>query len=339
MADNIIKVIKIKIKGKDVTIDINKLKIIEDLMAIMYYEYNDKHEINLRKKIIVENGTINGEIGETVELKISKKVKIGKFKIIGEENNKKIIKPTEDNELFSKIEDHDVSNYSSFIWKKCEGRDNLGKIEKYKPNSIEDYTSKGLFEIYYKCIENSLLYDINEAKATAMYSYLAIRDVLNYKLKEKGYVVSNPNVFINGINTEFDALIVKKGNENKFIYNIEDVYSVIEIKSSGYFASKKILNDKKKTNNFINYVEANRKNLYNIPYIYLSVYESFGVKKDSIHYYEYLLANLSTLEKNVIGIFCGTKKKSGKLLVPYNNNLDDIIDKLLKKIKKRKLDK
>lgn len=52
------------------------------------------------------------------------------------------------------------------------------------------------------------------------------------------YRVSEPNVYIQGCNTEWDALILKKDSFNILgcnLYNLQDVVAVLEYKSSGLF--------------------------------------------------------------------------------------------------------
>ncbi len=84
------------------------------------------------------------------------------------------------------------------------------------------------------------------------------------------YFVAGPSVFVDGLSTEFDALIVKKtantgGDRNAYLK--DDVKLVIEVKKHGFYF-KKIEGGYEIREYFKQYLNAN------IPFVYLSVKES-----------------------------------------------------------------
>lgn len=325
-------------KGNDIEINVSnflkRTSIDETLKMILYYEYQN-HVIKHREKITIEN--LNCDKDEKIELISKSNYNLGQYIV----TDKDTVKPL-NYDLFSLIDDKSF-NIDSPIWETCKGKDNLEKINIYK-GKIKDnkfldseYANNGLLEMFYDSILKMNEFTSSEKienKASAMCSYLVIREMFNRKFQERGldYKISLPNVFIRGINTEFDALIVK--NDKELIYEVKDVYGAIEIKTKGYFADKEQLRDTNEKSNFITYLSKNKDLFKNKPFIYLSMYESFGLREDSVHYYNYLRANISSenLKDFVTGIFCVTKRKKDELLIPYEYDLDEIIDKIVQKI-------
>ena len=336
MVKNIIIYDNVRKKMVNINISnfLKRTNIDETLKMILYYEY-ENHNIKYRDKIYIEN--LNCKENEKIELIFESKLNLGKYIVI----EKNIVKPLNFN-LFSLIDDKDY-DFTNIIWNTCVGKENLKKINFYKDvikEKIEndnfldcEYANNGLLEMFYNSILEMNEFtssDKIENKASAMCSYLAIREMFNRKFRERNldYKISLPNVFIKGINTEFDALIVK--DDNKLIYDFDDVYGMIEIKTKGYFANKNQL----MSNTFVNYLSKNKDIMIDKIFIYLSMYESFGLKDNSVHYYNYLRANMTSkdLKDFIIGIFCVTKRKKDELLIPYEYDLDEIIDKVVKKI-------
>ena len=324
-----------------------KKTIIQDLKVLLLCEYNDDNKLVFRQEIKVLD-KIPSDCKKVI-IKISSKREIGIAEVIDEYH----IKPLEifiENEhtdkiedLFKTIENHDVEKYKCLtknninIWEKnnCKGKEKLKEI-KYNSSdkhSIKEKYLSGLFKIYYdSLVYSSIINSIEriEGKANAMASYIAIKNNLDKYLKEKKIAISNPNVFIKDINMEFDALIVNKDSKEKFFFDNDEVNSLIEIKSSGLFLSKDNLID----NGFIKYITSHEKKQQELrkKYIYFSLYESYGQRDSSIHYYEFLLANLSTLDKNkYIGVFCALKKDQNHYLIPYEYDLEKILKRILEK--------
>ena len=330
--------------------------IIQDLKCLLYLDLNklnknDKFNINnlLRDKIIVDQN-FKEYIGKDILLKTNieifernkktkiyeavgeKKIELGYFHVLDEYT----IKPSTINNdyLFDLIEKHTINDYSG-IWnnlknKKClnDYMDSYYKQDKSK--IIKKYIYNGMFELYYKMLlEEAKMNNLNRisGKASAMCSYLATKKVFNDFFNRNGYdlEVSNPNVFIKDNNIEYDAVIIKKNknNTNKYIFDTDEVIAIIELKTSGCFYSKEQLDN----NEFINYIK--NSNPLNKKFIYLSLYESFGDKKTSIHYYEYLLCNISSIA-NSYGIFCATKRNQKTILIPYEYDLDEILNNIFK---------
>lgn len=331
--------------------------IIQDLKCLLYFDLNKlnrnkEFDINylLRDKIIC-NFDFSKYIGKDILLKTEVNlfdrikdtkeyvkngkhviVDLGCFHVIDNNTIRPVIVNNLDDCLFELIEKHNVNNYSG-IWVNFDDKKYLKSyVEDYydfdKASIIKKYIYNGLLELYYRMlVEEAKLNNLNrvEGKATAMCSYLATKKVFNDFFDRNGYdlEVSNPNVFIKNTNIEYDAIIIKKNknNVNKFIFDEKDVEAIIELKTSGCFISKNDL----KNGEFIKYIKDS--NPLDKKFIYLSLYESFGDRDTSVHYYEYLLCNLATI-KNSFGIFCATRKNQKNLLIPYEYDLDKILKKI-----------
>lgn len=364
-----IKNIKLANYGKNYEINIENFlnkESIQDLQVLMFYEYKDENSKELKLRESIEVGEIKKkETPIKIVIKTGKTEKtIGTAEVIDEHHikpkniiiNNKEINDIED--MFELIKEHDINKYKSIdkigidIWENCTGKKELEKYlkeyyfkektEQEKKQITKKYIS-GLFRIYYDSLVYSSIINSTkqiEGKANAMASYIAIKEYL----ERKGFIISNPNVFIKNINMEFDALIIEKEAKNNFYFEKDEVNSLIEVKTSGFFSSKKELRSKtkeekdknkdEKENAFIEYVKDHlkkqeKKELEHKKYIYFSLHESYGSKDTSVHYYEYLFANLLTLDKNkYIGIFCALKKEQNKYLIPYEYDLDKILKKI-----------
>ena len=331
--------------------------IIQDLKLLLFFQIKGKKLIE-REKIDIVNEDINlleykdktisleTEIPDFIKNKEdyiesgkNRIIKLGNYEVI----DKKTIKPLNCEQLFEIIKEKNYESYTSDIWKDCIGKDNLNKFfDNYKKDEkiIDNYINNDLLKIYYfMLLESSKINNEKRiaGKVSAMCSYLAVKKYLkkyfddNKDDNKLEYEVSNPNVFIKNNNREYDALVIKKkeNNNEKFLFSKEDVVATIEIKTSGYFTSKEKLLTNEGTNEFIKYLKDEK--IEGIPHIYISLYESFGEKSSSIHYYEYLLANLSSLEEDeYYGIFCCTKKDQNCFLIPYEYDLNIILDKIFK---------
>lgn len=337
--------------------------IIQDLKCLLYYDLNKinrnkKFDINniLRDKIILCNADLSKYLNKTIilyaDIDLFKRsveeekiiyekdgsliIELGYFDVI----EKNIVKPHKytsiDDSLFELIEQHNINNYSG-IWENYEDKNNLNSYlnnyyELDKAAIIEKYINNGMFELYYRMlVEEAKLNNKKriEKKAAAMCSYLATKRVLNDFFDRNDYdlEVSNPNVFVKNNNIEYDALIIKKNknNSHKFIFAESDVVAIIELKTSGYIMPKELLAE----GEFIKYIKNSNK--INKKFIYLSLYESFGSRDNSVHYYEYLLCNLKNRKlKDSYGIFCATKKNQKNLLIPYQYDLEETLTKILK---------
>jgi len=106
-------------------------------------------------------------------------------------------------------------------------------------NTIEDNKDKyinGLFKYYYESMiqlfnDNNTFQSVG--KITAMSSYIIAKSFF----KKKKKIVSYPNVFIKNFNAEFDMLILKKGiKANKYVYEMDEVEAIVELKSNGIIA-------------------------------------------------------------------------------------------------------
>lgn len=355
----IIKHIELENYGINFQVDIENFlnkTIIQDLKILIFGEYNNSNNLTFRKSLITINDIPNEyNIGDSIELKISKKIVIGRGTIIQKNKvkvtevciNNRDVFSNDINDMFELIPSHDI-DYESYdsngnnIWEYCKGKDRL-KRKKYSKDKNESEIKKtylnGLFKIYYDSIVYScFVNNINkiEGKLSALTSYISIKNNMDKYLESKNLKISNPNVFIKNVNIEFDALIVNKNVSDEYFFDSSDVKAIIEIKSSGFFCKKDDLiyskYDSESKDWFIEYITEHEKykELANIPYVYLSIYESFGQKKSSVHYYEFLLSNLLSLNNNYIGMFCGTKKDSNVYLIPYDYDINELLERIIK---------
>ena len=364
-----LKLGKIKLTNYGITYEIDvanmiQKTIIQDLKVLIFGEYvineDNTYKLEMRKSPI-QADNIPSDIDEVI-LMVDNQI-IGTARITSE-NNKRVMYVKEIkigdsltnkiDDLFELIEEHDIDdycskdNYGDNIWQHCKGKDKLKKL-KYDSNNLKNIKDKylsGLFKIYYDSIMYSSFMNSLpriEGKASAMASYIAIKNYLNYYFKKEklDLTVSHPNVFIKNINKEFDALVIKGNKADEYFYDYDDVKTIIEIKSSGFFSAKADLirsyhtkdDDTPQEDAFIDYITDYEKDLTNkqqkIQYIYLSIYESFGQRNTSTHYYEFLLANLLHLDDDkYVGIFCGLKSDSNRYLIPYEYDIEKILGKI-----------
>ena len=188
-------------------------------------------------------------------------------------------------------------------------------------NNIEEYTS-GLFKYYYdfliQCLEdNNNYFFIN--KMTAASSYIIAKKYF----EDKGYIVSQPNVFIRNFNVEFDMLLLNNNvDTTKLIYEQKEVKEIVELKASGIVGySKDIDNKKDKKYNNKNYFQA-----------YITFDQEYQKKQNKLEEYDkdtednYVTKDYEKIKNEILKIpftyFCfyesNTKNKA------YENMYNDI---------------
>lgn len=128
----------------------------------------------------------------------------------------------------------------------------LNKDEKVKI----DYISN-MFKYYYDFIfqlfhDNDNYYAI--PKITAMSSYLIAKEYF----ERRGKIVSSPNVFIKGFCAEFDLLLLNKKDDNKYVFDIDEVEAIVELKANGIVGYRQ--EDKKDPRWFYQYINLNQTN-------------------------------------------------------------------------------
>jgi len=312
--------------------DYKNILLLQEMKFIILYEpvYNNKTIISIkpREQLYVFDLLPDEYIGKEVTVKIKKHV-IGTYKVINK--NALAIVNFNHNLLFNKI---DINKHNDYVWPKkdIEVLDSYLKRSKYNKLSIDELFNQSidLLTMYYKVIVNNIKFNPIKLgnKVSAMNSYISIRDTLNKWFKDNNYpfVVSLPNVFIRGINTEYDYLIVNKDKKDEFIFNEEDVIALGEIKTSGYFCSKEDLYDNTEYS-FINYL--NRLKQIDKPLIYTCIYET---DSETVHYYEYTLSNILDMKNmDIFGIYCLTRSDSDHFDIPYEYDLNNILLNIFKK--------
>lgn len=154
-----------------------------------------------------------------------------------------------------------------------------------------------------------------ENKFSAYCSYLAIKDVFKSLFKDK-YVLSQLDSFVKKNKYEYDALLIKTKSDER-LFDMADVFSTIEIKTSGYFKSK---NDESLIDNFEKYNK--NQHIEGKQHIYIAVSES-------VNYYFDTYSVLKVLGDNYVGIFCKFQIDNEKICIPLEYDLE----KLMKLIK------
>ncbi len=328
--------LSIKIAGRtyDLSVLYNKLKL-QDIRLFLHYDLinNDsdiKSSLPLRKEIILENCSFDEEyIEEQISLSVkvtthkdSGSIKLGDFIV----KNHNTLIPLGDDTLFEVY----TSNLQGYLKRTSEHSQNQKHIKETEEIIREKYFLNGMLKLYSDAVFNEIRLNSDEklsSKASAMCSYIAIRDNLNNYFKRNNipFAVSNPNVFIiNSANSEVehDALVINKNYcssiNSQYFFDKEAVEAVIEIKTGGFFSSK----DKDLNSYFKKYV--NHEKVEDIKYIYFSVSESFSVKKSSRNYYTSLFSTLSNIE-NAYGIFAGINKGSKTMVIPYEYDLEALL--------------
>ena len=251
MEKNVLKFSEVSINGMTLHTEFLYHRLLkQDVKILLLTEYIN-NSLNFRKQLTITNyeKDINLNIGDMVILnaatdKINKyKISIGKAKVKKINNNSIVVKPYEiiiDNKLSANIDDMFCPLESRII--------NVKYLEKEYPSVFDEYKKRynnylnkldkkkyinGLFKTYYDSIiqyfkDNSNYYSIS--KVTAMSSYLNAKKYF----EDKDKIVSNPNVFIKDFHLEFDLLLLKKGvNKRKFIFNLDEVEAIVELKSNG----------------------------------------------------------------------------------------------------------
>lgn len=362
------KNLKIRLLNENISFDISSLynrMRVQDIKMILHhtmvYDRSAKKcLLQSRERIEFENCNLSKYEGRNIDISIKISISddesgnkndshtnpriitlnIGVFNVISENE----LQPKDDKDLFKIIDRFYAKDYivKSAVWNGMGDSPEFKKLEEcykeYKEVPSEEiknlYFQNGMLKIYYDAVIETLKVNNTKriaGKASAMCSYLAIKDYLNNYFEDgHEFEVSNPNVFVNNRNTEFDALVVKKAknNNDKYFFEEDDVEAVIEIKTCGYFSSKdELINVGKKNNGFKEYIENGK--LENKKYIYFSISESFGSRAESIHFYEYLFSTMSK-DKNEFGIFCGVNKDQNTILIPYEYDLNKLLKEIFK---------
>jgi len=110
-----------------------------------------------------------------------------------------------------------------------------------------------------------------------------LKKFIDKKLQATGsqFATSESNCFINGFPYEFDLLIVNKNATNEFpnIFNLSDVKTIIEIKTSGIIGSKDQVFDtlERLKGDFENVKQKNP----NINFIYITIFERGEPKENN----------------------------------------------------------
>lgn len=327
-----------KVKIDDMIIDVKKLRDKFDnreWKAYLLFDY-DNNIFNFRKELeIIEPIIPNGEI--IIKLPVSMDSNCEKSRI-------KLCKGIAKNNIITNLKLYVNNNkcstnqYDLFKILDNDERDiPIRKKFKYKNENISEYVNS-LFRIYYNHIKyyisnfnNAKLDSLKKGtrnKAIAMASYLSIRNYINYRYKEQ-CVVSEANVFIKNIFTEYDFLILKKDVKiNQGYYEPNDVYAAVEIKTSGFFPSNS-QNIVKDFNDLI----VGETTYIDVPLIYIAIHEgsSCGNKKEQAHYfYEECLNVIKKSKKKVYGLFIAIKVGNHQFIVPYDFDFDSVIREIIK---------
>ncbi len=303
MNEVIIKEIKIKDNKYKIPTLINRL-LRKDLKLLILTKYDKNNNLILNDNIqIIDQEKIKLEIDKEYILKC-KNIIIGQATYKGNttfEATKIYInnEPKDIKDLFKDMNDEQSTN-----------------------KEIETYTS-GLFKYYYdfliQCLEdNNNYFFIN--KMTAASSYIIAKKYF----EDKGYIVSQPNVFIKNFNVEFDMLLLnKEEDKNKIIFDTEDVKAIVELKASGIVGySEKIDNKENKIYNNKNYFQA-----------YITYDQDYQKRQNKLKEYDkdikepYVEKDYETIKKEIIKIpfiyFCFYESNS-KTNEAYKNMYNDI---------------
>lgn len=334
-----VELTKIKLDGK--IIDLKKLRNTFDnreWKAYILFTYK-KDELKFRKEIeIIEtkNEFSDGEViiklpsCDTTNTKTSKTI-IGKGII---KNNR-----IRNLKIYINSEEYPENPYNLFRFLTTEELNiDIRKQYRYKNNNIDEYANS-IFKIYYNHIKYYLsnFHDYNyqtmkkglRNKSTAMVSYLAIKDYLENKYKDR-LIVSESNVFIKNNFTEYDFLILKTETKiNRGCYEENDIYAAVEIKTSGFFPSK----SQNFNEEFEELIQKETHNL-NVPLLYIAIHEgsSCGKKnKNSNYFYENSLDIIKKYSNKIYGLFVAIKVGNNQFIVPYDFNLDNTINEIINK--------
>lgn len=293
MIDVIIK--EAEINDKDYVIDdISNRLLNKELRLLLLTEYKGK-ELKIKNSIKIKADT-KLNIKDEVRLKVSSRIIIGIGIVKGIEdgyyviNNLKIHNMNTIDDLFTNIDNKDLNKYK-----------------------------EGLFYYYYKFLirfieDNNLKHSFK--KLSAVSSYIVSKQLF----KDKGYKVSPNNVFIRSCGIEFDLLLLKdkvNNNNNKYVYEIDEVDTIVELKASGYINN---------TNSFKDYITYNDRNeiedkkilkeVQSKPFIYLSYFEH----KNN---YDKMIDVLK--KNNKKEMILSIKEDNEHFYVPNNYDIDKII--------------
>lgn len=168
----------------------------------LYESLEKDKDIENNDTIVFLYGTIS--IAEGKITSCGKKYRITKIKIYEEEGKVE----TGKSDISSIFERGDISD--------CE-------FHNYIDNMIRLY--------YDYLVKYAQFYDNSDRpnKLSGMITYLSFSEYV----KNKGLYISTPNSYIKNFGQEFDALLLKKNTKNKYIYDLQEVLAVVEIKTAG----------------------------------------------------------------------------------------------------------
>ena len=293
MIDIIVK--EAKINDKDYVIDnISNRLLNKELRLLLLTEYKGK-ELKIKNSIKIKTDT-KLNIKDEVRLKVSSRIIIGtgKVKEIDKDyyiiNNLKLWNMNTIDDLFTNIDNKDLNKYK-----------------------------EGLFYYYYQFLirfieDNNLNHSFK--KLSAVSSYIVSKQLF----EDKGYKVSPNNVFIRNCGIEFDLLLLNDkvdNNNNKYVYEMNEVDTIVELKASGY------INNSNSFKDYITYNDRNEieddeilKEVQNKPFIYLSYFEH----KTN---YEKMIEVIK--KNNKKEMILSIKEDNEHFYVPNNYDIDKII--------------
>ena len=292
-------------KGMDIYKDIYWDK--RDLMLYYLCEF-DKDELKIKDSIEVKMEKIQDDKypryekdGDYYILKVSPRGEIarGKFK----------------NNRLENIELYVDGKYTKDPYKLLSIDNNIDIDVVDKIKYFKEYFG------FVKDLENTNSKDNKNSfgKYKAMKFYLLVKKILeeNDIFKKKRYLVSEPNVFIEGNSIEYDFLILKDCNINKGIYNVDNVVATVELKNSPIRAKKDIWK-KEIIDDYLEkqiYKDKNR----DVPHIYICGYES--------NYNSNRKLDMLKRSKIIPFVFFSFNNRN-KYYIDEDINLDKIIDNL-----------
>ena len=291
MIDVIIK--EAKINNKDYVIEnISNRLLNKEVKLLLLTEYKNK-ELKIKNSIKIKTD-IKLKVNDEVRLKISSRIIMGtgKVKEIDKDyyiiNNLKLWNMDTIDDLFTNTDNKDINKYK-----------------------------EGLFYYYYKFLirfieDNNLGHSFK--KLSAVSSYIISKQLF----EDNGYKVSPNNVFIRNCGIEFDLLLLKdKVDNTKYVYEMDEVDTIVELKASGY------INNKDSFENYITYNDRNEiedkeilKEVQNKPFIYLSYFEH----KTN---YEKMIKIIK--KNNKKEMILSIKEDNDHFYIPNNYDLDKMI--------------
>lgn len=167
-------------------------------------------------------------------------------------------------------------------------------------------------EIY--LINNNRIEKRSFGKYIAMRFYLAVKATLENSdiFKVRGYVVSEPNVFIKENKIEYDVMLLKKNTKiNQGIYDAEDVVATIELKSGSMWTT---------SDQIIEYLK--NEMFSNKPHIFIVGYETLDCLKDIAKVSGIFPFSFCTLDK------LEGKERSYHVRDDQYNQIDKLLEKI-----------